>query len=142
MRQRADHAEIVADEEICQAIALLQRAQEIDDLRLHRHVERRGRLVEHEKARLQHEGAGNRDALALAAGEFVRVTLSGVRIELHFAERGADEFLALAGALANAVDLEAFLDDLPDGKPRREARERILEDDLQRATQRPHLPLA
>ena len=46
-RERAYHAKVVADEEICQIVIRLQSAQEIDDLRLHGHVERRGRLVEH-----------------------------------------------------------------------------------------------
>jgi len=44
--ERTDHFQIVTDEEISEAAPLLQIAQEIDDLRLHRHVERRGRLVE------------------------------------------------------------------------------------------------
>jgi hypothetical protein len=70
--QRAHHLEVVADEQIGELVALLQVAQQVDDLRLHAHVERRGRLVEHDEARLEHQRAGDRDALALAAGEFVR----------------------------------------------------------------------
>jgi hypothetical protein len=66
----------VADEEIGKLVPLLQVAQQVDDLGLHAHVERRGRLVEHDQARLQDEGAGDRDALALAAGEFVRVAVA------------------------------------------------------------------
>ncbi len=64
---------------------LLQLAQEVDDLRLHAHVERRGRLVEHDEARLQHHGAGDGDALPLPAGEFVRVAEAALRIDADFA---------------------------------------------------------
>jgi hypothetical protein len=68
----------------------LQVAQQIDDLRLHAHVERRGRLVQHDELRLQHHGAGDRDALALAAGEFMRIAPAGRRIEADFLERLGD----------------------------------------------------
>ena len=45
---------------------------EVEDLRLHRHVERRGRLVAHEERRAAGERARDRHPLALAAGELVR----------------------------------------------------------------------
>ena len=41
--------QIVAGEEVGQAAAGLQLTEQLDDLRLHRHVERGGRLVEHAK---------------------------------------------------------------------------------------------
>jgi hypothetical protein len=84
----------VADEEIGEAVAGLQFAQQIDDLRLHRHVEGRGRLVEHQKTRLRDERPGDRDALALAAGEFVRVAL-GVGVEPDLFECCLDQPLAI-----------------------------------------------
>ena len=46
---------------------------QVDDLRLDRHVERRDRLVGDQQLRRQRERAGDGDALALAAGEFVRI---------------------------------------------------------------------
>jgi hypothetical protein len=67
VRQCAHDPKIVADEEVGEAVAGLQFAQELDDLRLHRHVECGGRLVEHQEARLQDQRAGDGDALALAA---------------------------------------------------------------------------
>ena len=69
----AHQPQIVRDEEIGQAEALLQIEQQIDDLRLHRHVERRHRLVAHDERRLERERARHADALALAAAEFVRI---------------------------------------------------------------------
>jgi hypothetical protein len=50
-------------------------------LRLEQHVKRTGGLVEHDEIRLQHSGARNRDALALAAGKFVRIAEPRLRIE-------------------------------------------------------------
>src|SRR5262245_11196592 len=46
IRKRAHDLQIVTDEKIGKLVAALQLAQKIDDLRLHRNVERRGRLVE------------------------------------------------------------------------------------------------
>src|SRR3546814_15016557 len=80
-----------SDEEVGQPVALLQLAEQVDDLRLHRHVERRRRLVEHYEAWLQHHGAGDGDAMALAAGELVWVAVAAVGIEPVFLQRGDDQ---------------------------------------------------
>ena len=53
--------------------SLLQILQQVDDLRLDRHVERRDRLVADDQVGLGSERAGDADALALAAGELVRI---------------------------------------------------------------------
>ena len=66
--QRPHDLEIVADEQVGEVAPLLQVAQQVDDLRLHGHVERRGRLVEHDefaapapwRARSRCAGAGRR----------------------------------------------------------------------------------
>jgi hypothetical protein len=50
-------------------------AQQLQDLRAHRDVERRQRFVADEDARPVHDRAGQRDALALPAGELVRVAV-------------------------------------------------------------------
>ena len=55
--------------------------QQVDDLRLHRNVERRHRLVADQDARLHRDSAGNRDALALAAGERARIAGHVIGIE-------------------------------------------------------------
>ena len=58
--------------------------QQVQDLRLDRDVERRDRLVADDQARLDGERARDADALALPAGELVRVALtSWLGIELH-----------------------------------------------------------
>ena len=73
VRDVTHDAEIVRDEEIRDSEIALQVGHKIEDLRLHRHIERGDRLVGDEQARLQHQGACNRDALALAAGEHMRI---------------------------------------------------------------------
>src|SRR5215469_6310932 len=52
MRHEVDHRQVVADEQACQAELLLKPPQEVEDLRLYRHVERGGRFVAYEKSRL------------------------------------------------------------------------------------------
>src|SRR5260370_6973295 len=56
-------------------------------LRLHRHIERRDRLVRDEHFWMQRERAGNADALALAAAELMRKTLCGGGVEPDEAEQ-------------------------------------------------------
>ncbi len=51
VRHVAHHREIVADEQVGEAEPVLQVAHQVEDLRLHRHVERRGRLVADDEVR-------------------------------------------------------------------------------------------
>ena len=59
------------------SIAMPSRAcdvlEQLEDLRLHRDVERGGRLVGDQQVGLVGERHGDHDALALAAGELVRI---------------------------------------------------------------------
>ena len=65
----------MCDEEIRQAQTLLQIQKKVDDLPLDRDVERRDRLVQNQKGRVQREGSGKVDSLALTAAELVGVLL-------------------------------------------------------------------
>ena len=67
------YAEVVRDEEHGHAVAPLQLDDEFQDLRLCGDVERGGRLVRDEERRLERERDGDADALALPAGELVRI---------------------------------------------------------------------
>ena len=142
--QRAHDLEVVADEQIGELVALLQVAQQVDDLGLHAHVERRGRLVEHHETRLQDERARDRDPLALAAREFVRIAFAHAGmmggVEPDLAQRIVDHPGAL-GRRADAVHLEALAHDLADRHARAERAEGVLEDDLHLAPQRPQIAL-
>ena len=68
----ADHREVVGDEHVGRAELVLEVLEQVDDLRLDRHVERRDGLVGDDQLRSQRERPGDADPLALAAGELVR----------------------------------------------------------------------
>jgi hypothetical protein len=68
-----DDAEVVGDEDQCEAMRALQLTQEVQILGLDRQVEAGGRLVGDEQSRLAGDGDGADDALAHAARHFVRM---------------------------------------------------------------------
>ena len=78
---------------------------------------------------LHGQRAGDADALALAAGELVRVAPGMGGRQAHALQQVGDAFPAL-GAPGEVVDVQGLADDLTHGHARVEARERILEDDL------------
>ena len=79
--QVAHEAQVVADEQVRDAEALLELEEQVDDLRADRHVERRQRLVEDDDLGVLGDGSGDGDALALAARQLVRVALGHPRAE-------------------------------------------------------------
>ncbi len=80
----------MGDEDQRQAAAALQLDQHGEDLRADRGVEHRDRLVADQAVRLEHERRGDRDALALAAGELVRVAVEvALGVEADVVERPA-----------------------------------------------------
>ena len=72
----AHDAEIVGDEQHRHAEPRLRVLQQLQDLRLHRDVERGGRLVGDQQVRLVRQRHGDHHALALAAGELMRIAAS------------------------------------------------------------------
>ena len=70
-----DHAEVVGDQHQRGARPLLDRLEQLQDLRLDRHVERGRRLVGDQQLRLARERHPDHHALAHAAGQLVRVLL-------------------------------------------------------------------
>ena len=68
-----DDGEVVGDDQVGEPEPLLQLLEQVEHLRLHADVERGDRLVGDEQVRLERDGAGDADALPLAAGELVRV---------------------------------------------------------------------
>ena len=74
----AHHGKIMRDEEERKAVLILQVAEQVHDLRLNGHVQRRDRLVCHKKLRLHAKRPRDGDSLPLAAGE-----LGGVFVEIN-----------------------------------------------------------
>ena len=66
-------AQIVGDEQQRDAEPGLDFVEQFQHLRLHRDIERRDRFVRHQHVGIERERTGDGDALALAAGELVRI---------------------------------------------------------------------
>jgi hypothetical protein len=124
-----DHGKIMSDDHEGQPEALLQVFEQIDDLRLDRHVEGRDRLVADDQLGIARQRPGDADALALAAGEFVRVA---VRMGRQQADRAHEvgHALALLPAGSEAVQPDWLGDDVAHIHARVEGGVRILKDDL------------
>jgi hypothetical protein len=123
-------AKIVGDEQHAHAMPRADVRQQLENLRLHRHVKRRGRLVGDQKVRLVGERHRDHHALALAAGQLMRIAA-----EPGFGIRNADLRQQLQRArprrlAAHAAMQQQRLADLRlDGVQRIERGHRLLEDD-------------
>ena len=99
--------------------------QQIQNLRLNRHVERGGRLVGHEQFRFARQRHGNHHALLHAAGHLERI-ISDARFRRGNADefQQADDFGVVR--LFRLVQLERFLDLVADAENRIQRRARVL----------------
>ncbi|MCY1522640.1 hypothetical protein D9M68_575020 [compost metagenome] len=130
----AHHRQVVGDEHVGGAVFLLQVHEQIEHLRLDRHVQRRGRFVRHQHLGPQHHGAGQGDALALAAGEHVRVALVVLGAQAHLLHHRLHLFAAF-GTGRRGVDQQRFGQLVADLLPRVERGVGVLEDHLHVAAQ-------
>ena len=135
----AGDAQIVGDEDHRHAGLALDLVQQLQDLRLDRHVERRDRLVGDQQLRLEHQRPGDADALALPAGKFVRIAAEGAGIEPDMGQK-RPRLLTRLG-IGHAVGDRADGQDVADGRARVERGEGILEDHLDPRPQRAELGL-
>jgi hypothetical protein len=84
-----DHAHVVGDEDHRHVVAAAELVEQVEHLRLHRHVERRRRLVGDQERGVAGEGERDHHALPHPAGEPVRVVLQALRglRQLHLLEQ-------------------------------------------------------
>jgi hypothetical protein len=128
--------EIVGDEQVRELQPLLQIHQQVDHLRLDRHVQRGDRLVRDHERGVQRERSREADALPLTAAELVWVAGELRRIEANQVEQFRDA--RPPGCLVtNSVNDQRFLHDVADAHPRVQGRIGILKNDLHVA---PRLP--
>ena len=99
--------EVVGDEHEAEVHLAHELREEVEDLRLDGHVESGDGFVGDDDLGLEGKRAGDGDALALAAGEFMRVFLHEARGEADGAHEGGDAGVDVGGA-AHAVDEERF----------------------------------
>ena len=134
--ERPGQPDVVGDQEQRQAARAAQAEQQVQHLRAHGDVERRDGLVAHEPGRLGRERAGDRDALALAARQLVRVAvpeaLRGREPGVLERTRGAQH----AVAARHALHAQRLLHELAHAHARVERLVRILEDHLHLPAQR------
>jgi hypothetical protein len=83
----ARHAQVMGDEQHRQPEPVADVGQQAQHLVLHRHIQRRHRLVGDQDGRLERERARQADALALAARELVRITRRGAPLQPHQIEQ-------------------------------------------------------
>ena len=131
----AHHRQVVRDEQVGQAQALLQFHQHVDHLRLDRHVQRRHRLVADHQAGLERQRARDADALALAAGELVRIALGHVGQQAHGGQQRGDALAVLGAAGRQAVHRQRLADDVAHLHARVERAVRVLVDHLHAAAE-------
>ena len=118
--------------------AVAELVEDAEDPGAHRDVEHRDRLVGDEQLRAEDEARRDRDALALATGELVRVAVGeelGGR-ETDLLQRLGDRGAAL-GARPDPVDDERLGDGRRDAEARVERLVGILVDDLHPTSKRP-----
>jgi hypothetical protein len=136
-----DDRQVVGDEQVREVELLLEVLEEVDHLRLDRHVQRGDGLVADDELGADGEGPCDADALPLPARELVRVAPHVIRVETHRLEEVGDLLLALTPALGELVDDERLADDGAHGHPRVQRRVGVLEDDLEVAPERAERPL-
>ena len=123
-----DQREVVRDPYHRHAEPFLQLADQLDNLCLDRHVQRRGRLVGYQQARLADDRHGDHDTLPLATGELMRVVGKSrccVRDAHQF--EGLDDTLSRRGATHPAVHTQRLGQLIADIQHRVQRRHRILE---------------
>jgi hypothetical protein len=128
----------VCDKQVGESELHLEVLEEVDDLGLDGDVECRDRLVTDDEIGVDGEGAGDADALALPAGEFVRIPVVLVRVEAnrldqfqHAVPACLSSGFPLGPLGRQAVDLQGFRDGLADRHARVETRQWVLKDHLE-----------
>ncbi|KAH0438605.1 hypothetical protein KCU90_g3480, partial [Aureobasidium melanogenum] len=104
VRHFRHQVEVVRDEHEAEIHLVHQRSQQLDDLRLHGHVQRGGGFVREQQRRLADNRGGNHRALLHAAAQFVRIgALRGARVfETDACEHGM-HFVAYRAAAQQTV---------------------------------------
>ena len=128
LRHFGDHAKVVCDQQQRHPQFGLQLTQQLQDLRLYRDVERRGRLVGNQQFGLAGHGDRDHHALAHAARQAVRIFIDTARRigDAHQVQQ-FDGTAARFGARQVFVQAQGLADLVGDGQHRVQRRHRVLE---------------
>ena len=122
----AHRGEVVGDQQVGDIVPFLDILQQVHHLGANRHVERRDRLVQHDQPGSDGKRAGERNALALAAAELVRILARVLRAQPDL-DQQCRYALVDFGARAPFRDPKRLPDNVPDMHSRVERRPRVLE---------------
>ncbi len=124
----SNHAEIMGDQNDRRADTALEVEHQLQDLRLDRHVQRRGRLVGNQELGVAGECHGDHHALAHAAGELMRILAHAPRRLRDTNQRQHLDAACLCGLLVEPLmDPQCLANLAADSQHRIEARHRLLE---------------
>ena len=136
--QLRHHGEVVAHQHAGQLARGGQVGQQVQHLRLHRHVQRRGRLVEQQHRRARDQRPGDGHALPLPARELVREAEARGAGQRHLVQRAGDARLGPA----DAVHQQRLGQDAVHGLARVQRAVGVLEHHLHRAVKGAVAPAA
>ncbi|BCH35046.1 hypothetical protein MesoLjLc_69760 [Mesorhizobium sp. L-8-10] len=125
----ANDPQVMADEQEAEPELLLNIHEQIDDLRLDGHVERRDRLIANQKRGFWRERPRKHDALALAAGKLMRIEHAMVFAEADAVEKLGHALLA-ACRIANSVNRQRLGDESADSHSAIKRCQGVLKDQL------------
>ena len=125
-----DDRKVVADEDVGDVVLALQAVEQVEDLGLDGHVECRDGLVAHDDLGAQGQGAGDVDALALAARELVGEAVDMLDVKADLLHEREHERVALLLVGHEAMHDEGLGDEVAAGQTGVQRREGVLEDHL------------
>ena len=128
--ERGDHGEVVRDEQIAEVFVALQFPEQRQDFGAHGDVERRHRFVEHDERRPRGDGAGDGNALALAAGNLVDAASGNSWVEPDALEQRRDGPWT-GSTVGKAMDAQGIVEHAANRGARIERGERLLEHHLE-----------
>jgi len=134
-----DHRQTVGDEYIGEREFALELLQEEKNLRTDGDIEGGDGFVGDDELGLENQGARDADALALAAGEFVRIAAHGVFVQADAAQDCRSALEALCRGEAGFVNGKRLGNDFADAHSRIERSEGILKNHLHLAALRTQL---
>ncbi len=92
----------------------MQLRQQVEDLRLHRHVQRRRGFIQQQHLWLEDQRPGDRHALALTSGELVRKAIAKGTVQPDSIQQAVHP----AVPVADAVNMQRLLENIADGMTR------------------------
>ena len=135
VREVVHHREVVGDEEIRHLALALQVFQDVEHLSLHAHIQGRSRFVTDQEIGFTGQGAGNRDALPLTAGELMGIARQVLSRQAHRTQQRHGFVVHERGITLSAMLTQGFAHDVCHRPARIQAGVGVLKNHLHTLTQ-------